>query len=325
MSFKQSIRLAALGGMALFIGAGPGVAAAADAWPSRPITFIVPSSAGGGTDFFARVLAEGIGKELHQTVLVENKPGASGNIGAAWVARAPGDGYTFLVSATPAIAVNPYLYKDLPYNVETDLVPVARGVDAPLVAVVPPDSPYKTMADLLAAGKAQPGKLSFGSAGFGSPTYLGVKALEEKTGASFMHIPYKGMAPAMQDFLGGRLTFLLTDGASVYPLVQAGKAVPIGINVSSPMFPNTPAWTEHGLPGVPQSFSVMAPGKTPDAIVEKLAQATVKVINQPETKKILIEHSFVPVTDTPAKFAAQLKDERAMWKSLIERNHVTVE
>jgi tripartite-type tricarboxylate transporter receptor subunit TctC len=125
------------------------------------------------------------------------------------------------------------------------------------------------MDDLLAAGKKEPGKLAFGSAGFGSPTYLGIKALEEKTGASFMHIPYKGMAPATEDFLGGYLAFLLTDGASIfYPLVESGQAVPIGITVRSSMFPNTPAWTEAGLPGVPQSFSVMAPAKTPAAMVE---------------------------------------------------------
>jgi tripartite-type tricarboxylate transporter receptor subunit TctC len=326
MGFKPFVRSAVLGSLvALSASLGPAAAWAADAWPSQTITFVVPSSAGGGTDFFARLLAEGVGKELKQTIVVENKAGASGNIGASAVARAKGDGYTFLVSATPAIAVNPYLYKDLPYNAEKDLAPVARGVEAPLVCVVPAGSPYKTLDDLLAAGKRDPEKLAFGSAGHGSPTYLGVKVLEEKTGASFTHIPYKGMAPATQDFLGGRLAFLLTDGASIYPHVQSGKAIPIAISSRSPLFPNVPAWTEQGLPGVPQSFSVMAPATTPAAIIAKMSQAIVKVIEQPANKETLISHGFVPVSDTPAKFAEQLKAERAMWKALIERNHITVD
>ena len=310
------------GGLALSFALA---ATAADNWPTRPITFVVPSSPGGGTDIYARLLAEGVGKALRQTVVVENKPGASGNIGAAAAARATPDGYTFLVSATPAIAVNPYLYKNLPYDAEKDLLPVARGVDAPLVYVVPPGSRLKTLDDLIAAGKRDPGKLAFGSAGHGSPTFLGVKVMEEKTGASFTHVPYKGMAPTMQDFLGGRLDFLQSDVASVLPHIKAGKAVPLAISSKSPLFPKLPVWTEQGLPDVPQSFSVMAPAGTPEAIVQKMSQTVVKAMQEPSVKQRLIEQGYIPVSDTPAKFGQQLKAERAMWKALIERNHITVE
>ncbi|VCU69794.1 Tripartite tricarboxylate transporter family receptor [Pigmentiphaga humi] len=315
--------LALLGGLAAL--APCHAAAAADAWPSRAITFIVPSSPGGGTDIYARLLAEGVSKEIKQTVVVENKPGASGNIGAAAAARAAGDGYTFLVSATPAIAVNPYLYKNLPYDADKDLVPVARGVDAPLVYVVPPNSRYKSLDDILAAGKRDPNKLSFGSAGHGSPTYLGVKVMEEKTGAAFIHVPYKGMAPTIQDFIGGRLDFLQSDVASVLPQIKAGKAIPLAISAKSPLFPKVPVWTDKGLPDVPQSFSVMAPAGTPGAVIEKMSQIVVKAMEEPSVKQRLIEQGYIPVSDTPAKFSQQLKAERAMWKSLIERNNITVE
>ncbi|AZG09419.1 tripartite tricarboxylate transporter substrate binding protein [Pigmentiphaga sp. H8] len=310
------------GGLALSFALA---ASAADTWPAKPITFVVPSSPGGGTDIYARLLAEGVGKQLKQTVVVENKPGASGNIGAAAAARATPDGYTFLVSATPAIAVNPYLYKNLPYDAEKDLVPVARGVDAPLVYVVPPGSRFKTLDDLLAAGKSEPGKLAFGSAGHGSPTFLGVKVMEEKTGAAFTHVPYKGMAPTMQDFLGGRLDFLQSDVASVLPHIKSGKAVPLAISSKSPLFPKVAVWTDKGLPDVPQSFSVMAPAGTPDAIVQKMSQTVVKAMQEPSVKQRLIDQGYLPVSDTPARFSQQLTAERAMWKSLIERNHITVE
>ena len=324
MGFPFSARRGALlGGIAaLAFGLN---AAAADNWPSRPITFIVPSSPGGGTDITARLLAEGVSRELKQSIVVDNKPGASGNIGAAATAKAAGDGYTFMVAATPSIAVNEYLYKNLPYNVETDLKPVARAFDSPLFWVVLANSPYKTLADMLEAGKRDPGKISFGSAGQGSPTYLGVKGIENKTGASFTHVPYKGMAASVQDFLGGRIQFLLSDPAMIKPYIESGKVRALATSVKSPLFPDLPVWTDKGLPGVPQSFSVMAPGTTPDAIVQAMSRAVNKVMQDPATEKRIIDLGFIPTIDTPAKFGAQLKDERAMWKSLIERNHITIE
>lgn len=311
--------------LALSTLASTPVWAQAQDWPNRAITFVVPSSPGGGTDVFARLLAEGVSAELKQNIVVENKPGASGNIGAAYAARAAGDGYTILVSATPAIAVNPYLYKDLPYDAETAFVPVARGVDAPLMYVVPAGSPIKSLQQLIDQAKAKPNTLAFGSAGHGSPTYLGVRAMEEVSGAAFTHVPYKGMAPAMQDFLGGRLAFLQSDIASVLPHLKAGKAVPIAVSQKTPLYPDLEVWTEKGLPDVPQSFSVVAPTGTPKAVVEKLSQAINKAMENPATRQKLLDQGYLPVKDTPEKFAAQLKQERAHWKALIERNKIVVE
>src|ERR1700675_2369603 len=160
---------------------------AQDSWPAKPVKFIVPSSPGGGTDLYARILAQALGDALEQQFVVENRPGASGNIGAAAAAKSPPDGYTFLVSANPALAVNPSLYKDLPYDAERDFAPVTRGVMAPMVLVVHPSVAAKTVADLVSIGKNDGGKLAYGSAGTGSPTFLGVRMLEENTGARFTH------------------------------------------------------------------------------------------------------------------------------------------
>src|SRR3954467_5571736 len=177
-------------------------------WPVRPVRIVVPSSPGGGTDVYARLLAQALGESLKQQFIVDNRPGASGNIGAAAAAKAAPDGYTFLVSANPALSVNPALYKDLPYNAEKDLVPVSRGVMAPMVLVATPTLPAKTLADLVAFGKKEPGKVTFASAGTGSPTYLGVRMLEEKTGARYTHVPYKGVGAAYADVLGGQVQFM---------------------------------------------------------------------------------------------------------------------
>ncbi|HEY6241528.1 MAG TPA: tripartite tricarboxylate transporter substrate-binding protein, partial [Burkholderiales bacterium] len=186
-------------GMFLLLLAVP--AAAQEAWPVRPVKFIVPSSPGGGTDLYARQLAQALSDALKQQFIVDNRPGASGNIGAEAAAKSAPDGYTFLVSANPAIAVNPSLYKNLPYDAERDFTPVARGVVAPLVVCVHPSVPAKTLAELLALGQREPGKLSFGSAGTGSPTFLGIRMLEEVSGAKFLHVPFKGIGNMMPSLL----------------------------------------------------------------------------------------------------------------------------
>src|SRR5258708_9622449 len=162
-------------------------AQAQEAWPTRPVKFIVPSSPGGGTDVYARILAQALAESLKQQFIVENRPGASGNIGAAAVAKSAADGYTFLVSANPALAVNPSLYRNLPYNAERDFAPVTRGVMAPMALVVHPSVAARSLSELISLGKSEPGKLSYGSAGTASPTFLGGRILEENTAAPFLH------------------------------------------------------------------------------------------------------------------------------------------
>src|SRR5258706_388543 len=246
---------------------------AQESWPARTVKFIVPSSPGGGTDLYARQLAQALSESLKQQFIVDNRPGASGTIGAEAAAKSGSDGYTFLVTANPAIAVNPSLYKNLQYSAERDLVPVARGVVAPLVICVHPSVPARTLAELVALGKREPGKLSFGSAGTGSPTFLGIRMLEEASGAKFLHVPFKGIGNMMPSLLGGQLSFAFPDAAVALAHIRAGKLIPLAIIEHAPQLPKVPTFAEAGFPGLEiySSFSVVAPAGTPAAIVQRMS------------------------------------------------------
>jgi len=305
--------------LALFLA----TAAQPQDWPAKPVRFIVPSSPGGGTDIYARILAQALGDALKQQFIVDNRPGASGNIGAAAAAKSPGDGYTFLVSANPALSVNPSLYKDLPYNAEKDLVPVSRGVMAPMVLVSTPSLPAKTLADLVALGKKEPGKVTFASAGTGSPTFLGVLMLEEKTGARFTHVPYKGVGAAYADLLGGQVKFMFPDVASAASHLRAGKLHALAVTQPMKQLPGVPTLADAGFPlDVFTSFSVVAPAGTPPAIVQRMSEEMARVQKSPAVAEKLDAQALVPVFDTPAEFAASLKKERDGWAAFIRRNNV---
>src|SRR6266702_1770152 len=228
----------------IFLALTGSPAHAQSAWPERAVRFIVPSSPGGGTDLYARQLAQALSESLKQQFIVDNRPGASGNIGAEAAAKSAPDGYTFLVTANPAIAVNPSLYKNLPYDAERDFVPVARGVVAPLVICVHPSVPARTLAELVALGRREPEKLSFGSAGTGSPTFLGIRMLEEVSGAKFLHVPFKGMGPALPALLGGQVNFAFPDAAIAIPHIKAGKLIPLAIIARTGLIPEVPTLAE---------------------------------------------------------------------------------
>jgi len=304
-----------------------GTVFAQEPWPARPVKFVVPSSPGGGTDTYARLLAQALSDALKRQFIVENRPGASGNIGADIVAKSAPDGYTFLLSANPALTVNPSLYKNLSYNVERDFVPVARGVVAPQVLVVASSVPAKTMAEFIALAKREPGKLAYGSAGSGSTTYLGVRILEEASGAKFLHIPYKGMGQAYQDLLGGQLKFMFPDVASVLGHIKSGKAVPLAVTERTELLPGVPTFAEAGLPGVDatSSFSVVAPTGTPAAIVQRMSVEIVKAMKSPALAEKLQAQVLNPVFDTPEQFAVSLKKERDGWAAFIKRNGIVLE
>jgi tripartite-type tricarboxylate transporter receptor subunit TctC len=319
---KDRFGLAMTMAMALTSMSGP-LPAQEASWPARSVRLVVPSSPGGGTDVYARLLAQALGEALKQQFVVENRPGASGNIGAEVVAKSAPDGYTFLVSANPALTVNPSLYKNLPYNAERDFVPITRGVMAPMVFAVHSSVPARTMAELVAIGKREPGKLSFGSAGTGSPTYLGVRMLEEGTGAQFLHVPYKGVGNAYQDLLGGQLKFMMPDVASVLPHIRSGKVVALAVTARTSQLPNTPTTAEAGFPlDIVTSFSVVAPSGTPPAVVRRMAAEITKAMKSTALAEKLDQQVLVPVFDTPEQFAAALKKERDGWAEFIRRNNV---
>lgn len=301
------------------------IAHAQEVWPARPVRFIVPSSPGGGTDTFARMLAQALGDALKQQLVVENRPGGSGNVGAAAAAKAPADGYTFLVSANPALSVNPSLYKNLPYSAERDFAPVARGVTAPMVLVAHPSLGVKTVADLLAAGRREPGRVPYGSAGTGSPTYLGVRMLEEVTGTKFVHVPYKGVGQAYQDLLGGQIKFLLPDVASALPHLRAGKIVALAVDRPTRALPGVPTFRDAGIRDFEQvftSFSVVAPSGTPAPVIQRMSEEMMKAMRGSALAERLEAQALIPVFDTPAEFAASLRREREMWAGFIARNAI---
>jgi len=296
------------------------VAAAQGQWPARPVKLIVPSSAGGGTDFYARLLAQALGDSLGQQFVVENLPGGSGNVGAASAARAAPDGYTFLVSPDPALTVNQSLFKSLPYNPERDFVPVARGVTVPLVVCVQPSLGIRTLADLVERGKREPRSLTYGSSGSGAPNALAVRIIEEASGARFLHVPYRGMGMALPALLAGQINFLLPDVAIAAPHIKSGRIVALAVTHRTAQLPEVPAIADAGFPGftMPSNFSVVAPAGTPRAIVERMNAEINKAMRTTLADK-LESHAFIPQFESPEEFAAALARDRAFWADFIRR------
>jgi tripartite-type tricarboxylate transporter receptor subunit TctC len=257
-----------------------------------------------------------------QQFVVENRPGASGNIGAAAVAKAAPDGYTFLVSANPALSVNPSLYRNLPYNAERELAPVTRGVMAPMVLVVNPGVKAASVSELIQLSKKGE-KLAYGSAGTGSPTFLGVRMLEEQSGARFTHVPYKGVGAGYADLLGGQIQFMFPDVASAIGHIRAGKLRAIAVNQATPLLPGVPTLAQAGFPlDVFTSFSVVAPAGTPEPVLARLGAEIARAMRSGPVAEKLAAQALVPVFDTPAEFGASLKNERDGWEAFIYRNKI---
>jgi tripartite-type tricarboxylate transporter receptor subunit TctC len=301
-----------------------GAVAAQANWPARPVKLIVPSSAGGGTDFYARLLAQALGEALGQPFVVENQPGGSGNVGATSAARATPDGYTFLVSPDPALTVNQSLYKSLPYNPERDFVPVARGVTVPLVICVQSSLGVRTLAELVERGRREPRRLTYGSSGSGAPNALAVRIIEEASGARFLHVPYRGMGMALPALLAGQIDFLLPDVAIAAPHLRSGRVIALALTHRTAQLPDVPAIADAGFPQftMPSNFSVVAPAGTPRAIVERMNAEINKAMRTTLAEK-LESHAFVPQFLTPDEFAAALARDRAFWAEFIRRARVT--
>jgi tripartite-type tricarboxylate transporter receptor subunit TctC len=307
----------------LFVLALLTLSALADAqgqWPVRPVKLIVPSSAGGGTDFYARLLAQALGDSLGQQFIVENQPGGSGNVGAAAAARAAPDGYTLLVSPDPALTVNQTLFKSLPYNPERDFVPVARGVTVPLVVCVQASLGIRTLAELVERGKREPRSLTYGSSGSGAPNALAVRIIEEASGARFLHVPYRGMGMALPALLAGQIDFLLPDVAIAGPHIKSGRIVALAVTHRTPQLPDVPAIADAGFAGftMPSNFSIVAPTGTARPIVERLNAEINKAMRTTLAAK-LESHAFIPQFDSPDEFAAALARDRAYWAEFIRR------
>ncbi len=309
---------------ALALAVAAGAANAQADWPAKPVTIVVPSSPGGGTDAYGRILAQALTEQLKQSFVVENKPGASGAIGATAVAQAAADGYTLLVASNSSLGINPGLYKTLSYDVFRDFAPVTRGVIAPMVIVAHPSAKLASMTELVERGKKEPESPFYGTAGGGSPLHLGVRMLEEASGARFSHVPYKGVGPAYADLLAGRLQFMLTDLASARAFIDSDKVVALAITDKSALLPKLPTFAEAGFPGLKAftAFSVMVPAKAPAALVKRLAAEISKAMKNPATAARLEQQALLPVFDSPEQFAASLKDEQQWWAGFIRQHNI---
>jgi tripartite-type tricarboxylate transporter receptor subunit TctC len=313
--------------IALLVVLPAALASAQDGWPSRPVRLVVPSSPGGGTDTYARLLAQGLGDGLKQQFVVDNRPGGGGNIGAEIAAKAAPDGYTFLVSSSPALVVNPSLFRNLPYSAERDFTPVARGVVSPLVFTCHPSVPAKTLPALVALAKREPDSLTYGSPGVGSSSNLAVKMVEEAGKVRFLHVPYKGASQAVLGLLRGEVAFMVTDISTALPHVQSKKVLPLAASHRSPHIPGTPTYAEAGYPSVDAvpSYSVVAPAGTPPAIVQRMSVGIVGLMKSPEFRERLEARALIPIFDTPDEFAAVLRKERARYAEVIRRNNIVAE
>ncbi len=304
-------------------------AAAQGAYPTKPVTIVVPFSAGGTTDILARVVGQAISGDLGQTVIIDNKPGAGGNIGAAAVARAPADGYTLLMGTVGTHAINEALYKKLPFDPTKDFAPLSRVAMVPNVLVVPVALPYKSVADIIAAAKAQPGKLTYASSGIGTSIHLSGELFKSMTGTEILHVPYKGSSPALTDLLGGQVMMMFDNLPSAMQHIRGGKLRALAVTAAkrSPELPDVPTVAEAGVKGFEATswFGLFAPAGTPPQVVSKLNAAIVKALGSAEVKKKLSEQGAEPHPEKPEQFAAFIRAESAKWTKVVRDSGATAE
>ncbi|MFM9971826.1 MAG: Bug family tripartite tricarboxylate transporter substrate binding protein [Burkholderiales bacterium] len=290
-------------------------------WPTRSVRIIVPSTPGGGTDHYARLMSAALSESFKQQFVVDNRPGGNGNIGAEAAARSTPDGHTIMIAASPSLIMNPILYKSMPFNAEKDFAPVAGGVISPLIFVVHPSVPARNVAELVAVGKKSPGKLTYGSAQQTSSTALGVRLLEDASGAQFTNIPYKGLGQAVQNLLSGEISFMYSDVVAILPHLRAGKVIALGASTRISHLPDVPTVADAGYPeaGVHASFMVVAPSGTPQAIIQRLNGEILRVTRTPDIATKLEAMVLIPYFESPAEFGARLIKEREKWAAHIKR------
>ncbi|QKD43916.1 tripartite tricarboxylate transporter substrate binding protein [Alicycliphilus denitrificans] len=302
---------------------------AAAAWPEKSVNVIVPFPAGGSTDTIARAMAQHMGEKLGQPFVVDNRPGATGTIGATAVKRAAPDGYTLLVASLGPFVIAPHLVKNIPYDAVKDFDYISLPVQAPNVLVASPAQKARTVADVIAALKAQPGKISFASSGNGSSDHLSAELFWQQSGTSGLHIPYKGGAPAINDLLGGQVDFSFQNVNAVLAHIRAGKlhAIAVTGDRRSPVLLDVPTLAEAGVKGA-EIYSwqgLAAPRGLPAEVKKKLADAAIQAISEPALKKRLTEQGMEIVANTPEEFAAFQAREYARWKTLIEARRITAD
>jgi tripartite-type tricarboxylate transporter receptor subunit TctC len=322
-------RRAALALAALAVGLAVAPAAFADGYPARPVKLVVPFPPGGPLDATGRLIAEKLTAAWGESVVVENRPGAGGNIGADLVAKSAPDGYTILLGALSTHAVNPSLYAKMPYDAVKDFAPITLLAVTPNVLVVNPALPVKSVKELVAYAKANPGKLSFASGSNGSAGHLAGELFKTDTGTDIVHIPYKGAAPAMQALLAGDVQFMFDNLASAMAQVKAGKVRALAVTTAerSPLVPDLPTMAEAGLPGFDIStwYGLLAPAATPKDVIAKWNAEVTRILNTPEVRERLAAQGAVATPTTPEQFAAFIGREIPKYAKIVKASGAKID
>jgi tripartite-type tricarboxylate transporter receptor subunit TctC len=309
------------------IGVSAAEPAAAQAWPNKPVRLVVPFAAGGTTDIVARLISQELSKSLGQTFAVDNRPGAAGNIGADMVAKSAPDGYTFLMGTVGTHAINASLYKTMPYDTVKDFTPVTLIASVPNILVVHPSVPANSVQELIAYGKANPGKLNFASSGVGSSIHLSGELFKSMTGVEMTHVAYRGSTPALTDLVGGQVQLMFDNLPSALPHVQGGKLKALAVTGGkrAPVVAELPTVIESGLPGFETGswFGVIGPAGVPKEIVQKLDAEIQKAM--PGLRDRLLQQGAEPIGLGPDRFAAHITAEMAKWGKVVREAGVSAE
>lgn len=296
-------------------------AALAQAYPTKAVKVVVPFAAGGATDVVARLLAQKLGEAWGQSVVVENRAGAGGNIGADVVAKSPGDGYTLLMTSGSIVTANPHMYKAMTFDAAKDLLPITNVATGPQVIAVAAASPAKDLREFIAFAKANPRKVNFGSAGVGTQTHLAAENFAHSAGIDLTHVPYKGESAAITDLMGGQIQLATPNLGGAMGQIQAGKlrALAVTSRERHAALPDVPAAAEV-IPGFENAgwFGLMAPAGTPREVIERIQRDSAKILHSEEFKAALAKQGMVPVGNTPADFAAAIREESGRWARVIK-------
>lgn len=320
-----SLKIASAILLGLTVGANA-LAQTADNYPNRSITMVVAFPAAGTTDILARLIGQKLTEKFKQTVVIENRPGAGGNIGTAYVAKAAPDGYTIMMGTIGTQSINPGLYKKMPYDAAKDFVPITRAAMVPNLLVVNKDAPFNTLPEMMAYERANPGKLTYGSSGNGTTLHLSGELFNLMAGSKITHIPYKGSTPAVADLMGGQISMIFDNMPSVIQQVKSGrlKALAVTSAQRNPQLPEIPTIQEMGVAGyeVWSWFGLLAPAATPKPIVDKLNTSIVDIIKQPDVQAKIIELGAVPVPESSTEFGAFIAAETLKWAKVIKEANI---
>jgi tripartite-type tricarboxylate transporter receptor subunit TctC len=306
---------------------GPCLARAAD-WPTRPVTIVVPFAPGGATDIVARLVAEELKQQFNQSFVVQNRTGAAGNIVLEAVVRSPADGYTLLQATMGTLTTNPHLYKDAKFRVDRDLIPISMTFKVDHILIVNPSVPAKSVKELVALAKANPDKLTYGSAGVGSSVQMFAVLLEMRTGIKMRHVPYKGSAPALADVVGGHIDMLMDSVPTSLPQIEAGKtrALAVTSGTRNKRLPNVPTMMEAGLRDYDTAAwgSLMAPTGTPPDILKRLSAAVQEAYKKPQVQKAFADLGVEAISSTPEQLSSLIRRDTELWGQVVKAGNVTL-